>query len=26
MLNGEIKETYIGPLIGVVETYIKLEK
>ena len=25
-VNGEIKERYVGPLIDVVETYLKLEK
>nr|WP_231113809.1 putative integrase [Sulfurisphaera ohwakuensis] len=24
-VNGEVKETYVGPLVDVVETYIKLK-
>ncbi|BFI76775.1 putative integrase [Sulfurisphaera ohwakuensis] len=25
-VNGEVRETYVGPLIDVVETYIKLKE
>ncbi|QXJ32806.1 hypothetical protein J5U21_02459 [Saccharolobus shibatae] len=25
-INGEVKETYVGPLVDVVETYAKLKE